>query len=124
MITLDVTGRLPIYEQLCRGICGEIAKGGLQENDRLPAARALAKELGINPNTVQKAFKMLEDEALIESQAGAKSTMTLDGEKIAKLREEVLREDIRSIATALRQMGISREEAIRLLSENWEETES
>ena len=50
--------------------------------------------------------------------------MTLDGEKIAKLREEVLREDIRSIATALRQMGISREEAIRLLSENWEETES
>ena len=70
MITLDVTGRLPIYEQLCRGICGEIAKGILQENDRLPAARVLAKELGINPNTVAKAYGALERDGVIYSVAG------------------------------------------------------
>jgi GntR family transcriptional regulator len=59
-----------MYEQICRGICGEIAKGVLKENDRLPAARVLAKELGINPNTVAKAYGILERDGIIYSIAG------------------------------------------------------
>ena len=70
MITIDVTGRVPMYEQICRGICGEIAKGVLKENDRIPAARVLAKELGINPNTVAKAYGILERDGIIYSVAG------------------------------------------------------
>ena len=70
MITIDITGRVPMYEQICRGVCGEIAKGVLKENDRLPAARTLAKELGINPNTVAKAYGMLERDGIIYSIAG------------------------------------------------------
>lgn len=70
MITIDITGRTPMYEQICRGICGEISKGVLKENDRLPAARVLAKELGINPNTVAKAYGMLERDGIIYSIAG------------------------------------------------------
>ena len=70
MITIDITGRVPMYEQICRGICGEISKGVLKENDRLPAARVLAKELGINPNTVAKAYGMLERDGIIYSIAG------------------------------------------------------
>lgn len=70
MITIDVTGRTPIYEQICRGICGDIAMGVLKENDRIPAARVLAKELGLNPNTVAKAYGMLERDGIIYSVAG------------------------------------------------------
>ncbi|MBP3272686.1 MAG: GntR family transcriptional regulator [Ruminococcus sp.] len=70
MITIDITGRSPIYEQICRGICGDIAKGILKENDRIPAARALAKELGLNPNTVAKAYGILERDGIIYSVAG------------------------------------------------------
>lgn len=70
MITIDMTGRAPIYEQICRSICGEIAKGVYKENDRIPAARALAKELGLNPNTVAKAYGILEREGIIYSVAG------------------------------------------------------
>lgn len=70
MFSLDVTGRAPIYEQLCRGICGEIAMGLLKENSRLPAARVLAKELRINPNTVAKAYAALERDGVIYSVAG------------------------------------------------------
>ena len=70
MITIDVTGRAPIYEQICRSICGEIAKGVYKENDRIPAARVLAKELGLNPNTVAKAYSILERDGIIYSVAG------------------------------------------------------
>ncbi len=70
MITIDVTGRAPIYEQICKSICGEIARGVYKENDRIPAARALAKELGLNPNTVAKAYSILERDGIIYSVAG------------------------------------------------------
>ena len=70
MITIDVTGRTPLYEQICQGICSEISNGLLKENDRIPAARGLAKELGLNPNTVAKAYSILEREGIIYSVAG------------------------------------------------------
>ncbi|MGN0622469.1 MAG: GntR family transcriptional regulator [Oscillospiraceae bacterium] len=70
MITVDVTGRMPIYEQICKCICADIAKGLLNENDKLPGARALAKDLGLNPNTVAKAYSRLEHDGIIYSVAG------------------------------------------------------
>lgn len=70
MITLDVTGRMPIYEQICREICADISKGLLKENDKLPGARVLAKELGLNPNTVAKSYSRLEHDGIIYSVAG------------------------------------------------------
>lgn len=70
MITIDVTCRSPIYEQIVHGICGEIARGVYKENERIPAARELAKQLGLNPNTVAKAYGILERDGIIYSVAG------------------------------------------------------
>lgn len=70
MISIDVTGRTPIYEQICRAICSEIARGMLKENDKIPASRALAQELGLNPNTVSKAYMILERDGIIYTLAG------------------------------------------------------
>lgn len=70
MIIVDVTGRAPIYEQICSQISSLIAKGILKENDKLPGARTLAKELGLNPNTVAKAYGRLEHDEIIYSVAG------------------------------------------------------
>ena len=70
MIVIDVMGRVPIFEQICRGICGNISNGILKPHDRIPAARALAKDLGINPNTVAKAYAELERDGIIYSLAG------------------------------------------------------
>ena len=73
MITIDVMGRTPIYEQICQSICREISLGAYKEGDRIPAARALAKELGLNPNTVAKAYGILERDGIIYSVAGTRS---------------------------------------------------
>ena len=111
----------PIYLQILLFIKRGAVAGTILDGDELPSRRVLSALLGINPNTVQKAFRMLEDEDLIESQAGAKSTMKLNDEKIVKLREDLLREEIRSITESLRQMGITREEAVRLIEQFWDE---
>ena len=70
MITLDLTGRAPIYEQICSQFSSLISKGVLKENDKLPSSRMLAKELGLNPNTVAKAYSRLEHDDIIYSVAG------------------------------------------------------
>ena len=82
MITIDVMGRTPIYEQICQSICREISLGAYKEGDKIPAARALAKELGLNPNTVAKAYGILERDGIIYSVAGR-------GCFVAKHKDEV-----------------------------------
>ena len=81
MIVIDVTGRVPIFEQICRGICGDIAKGVLKPHDRIPAARVLARELGINPNTVAKAYTELERDGIIYSRVGKGSFIAEHGNR-------------------------------------------
>lgn len=70
MITLDITGRTTIYEQICKCVCADISLGTLKKDDKLPGARSLAKELGLNPNTVAKAYARLEHDGIIYSVPG------------------------------------------------------
>ena len=93
--------------------------GTIKDGDELPSRRSLSALLGINPNTVQKAFSQLEEEGLIESHSGAKSVMVLSFEKIESLRTELLTEDIKNLASSMKQMNISKEEALNLIEKYW-----
>ena len=127
MITFDTfhpVDGVPIYQQILLFIKRGAVAGNIENGDELPSRRVLSALLGINPNTVQKAFRMLEEEGLIESQAGAGSMMTLTEEKLDRLRKDLVAEEIRGIVRSLRQMGIDKEEAVALILQNWEETEA
>ena len=113
----------PVYLQIIRYIKRGAVAGTIRDGDELPSRRVLSALLGINPNTVQKAFHLLEEEQLIESRTGAKSCMTLPPETLARLRREVLSDELRAMARTLRQLGISREEGLRLIEQAWEEEE-
>ena len=67
MIILDYQNRNPIYCQIVQQIERYIALGILKANDPLPSIRELASSLGINPNTVKKAYSELENKKLIVS---------------------------------------------------------
>ena len=114
----------PIYLQILDFIRRGAAAGTIADGDELPSRRVLSALLGINPNTVQKAFKLLEDEGLIESRAGSGSVMTLSPERTEKIREELLAEDIRGITGALKRTGVGREEALALIARYWDEPDS
>jgi GntR family transcriptional regulator len=117
LITIDVLGRTPIYEQICQSICREISLGTYKEGDRIPAARALAKELGLNPNTVAKAYGILEREGIIYSVAGR-------GCFIAKHKTEVddrLTNDFRELTDRLLASGIEAPRLKEIIDEQAEE---
>lgn len=70
MFSIDLTSRIPIYEQIYEKIVGLIISGTLSENDQLPSVRSLAKSTGVNPNTVAKAYQELERNGVIYSVPG------------------------------------------------------
>jgi len=112
---------IPIYIQIPLFIKRGIIAGEITDGDELPSRRVLSATLGINPNTVQKAFKQLEDEGLIESRLGAKSCITVNDEIIRRIRENMLSEDIKGIIATLKQMAITKDEAVELINRHWDE---
>ena len=70
MFILDLKSRVPIYEQLKNKTLELILAGVLEQDSQLPSVRSLARELGVNPNTIQKAYQDMEKEGIIYSVAG------------------------------------------------------
>lgn len=112
----------PIYQQILLYIKRGVIAGTIENGDELPSRRVLSALLGVNPNTVQKAYRLLEEENLIESLQGSKSTMVLTAEKVAIIRDELLEADAKGAVLKLKQMGVSKEEAISLINKYWEDT--
>lgn len=70
MIRVDATSFVPIYEQIKKEILRLVATGRLKVRDPLPSIRDLAAEIIVNPNTVARAYRELEQDGLVSTQKG------------------------------------------------------
>ncbi len=113
----------PIYLQILGHIKRGVVSGAIKDGDELPSRRVLSALLGVNPNTVQKAYRMLEEEELICSHSGAKSYMLLDEEKVSIIKNAMRENDAMNVVHMLRRMGVSREEALDLINDYWDRSE-
>lgn len=109
----------PIYLQIIQYVKRGIVAGTVTDGEELPSRRMLSALLGVNPNTVQKAYKLLEEEGLIHSHSGAKSCVAVTEETVTKVRAELLAEETRRIILAMKQMGVTKEEALGLVEQFW-----
>ena len=110
----------PIYQQIVLFLKRGMVGGTVLPGDELPSRRVLSALLGVNPNTIQRAYRILEEEGLIESHSGAKSYVQLAPGRVEALRQELLQNDLQAMIDAIRQSGVSREEAHALLDALWE----
>ena len=81
---------MPIYLQIIRYLERGIAAGTVRDGDELPSRRVLSARLGVNPNTIQKAFRALEEAGVITSRAGAKSEVSLPPGRAEAIRRRLL----------------------------------
>lgn len=112
---------VPIYQQILRHVKLGIAGGTIAPGDALPSRRVVSALLGVNPNTVQKAYRLLEEEGLIQSHPGAKSCVAADEAAQARVRAKLLQEQAQQAVAALKRMGLSKEAALELIAQHWEE---
>ena len=116
---LEDTG--PIYLQIIRYIKQGIAAGIIGDQEEIPSRRVLSALLGVNPNTIQKAYHILEEEGVISSRSGAKSYTCVDKETVERIRRELLENDTGSWIHAMKQLGMTKEDAIQLAESLWTE---
>lgn len=111
---------IPIYLQIIRHIKRDIVSGVIKNGDEVPSRRVLSALLGVNPNTIQKAYRILEEEGLMESHSGAKSYMVLNDNVVQRVKEQLLENDASSIVNSLKQMGFTKTEALAVIEKYWE----
>lgn len=115
------TEGMPIYLQIMRYIKQGLAAGVIADGEELPSRRALSAYLTVNLNTIQKAYRLLEDEGLVQSHPGAKSYVQATEAQRAALRRELTEDQLRVMVRDMKRMGLTREEAAALVKKLYEE---
>ena len=116
MISLNYRDSRPIYEQIKDGLRKLIVTGALRTGEKLPSVRALATQLSINPNTIQRAYNELEGEGYIYSVPG-KGSFAAGNTGADEARRKQLTEKLRELAAELKYLGVTGEELAALVSE-------
>lgn len=109
-----------MYVQLNRRIKQLLVSGQLTDGAFLPSRRETAAQLEINPNTVQKAYKQLEEEGILSTDNSGSQISCPESTRL-KLREEFLREMGKEFVSHMQELQLSFKDAIDLLSQLWEE---
>ena len=107
---------IPIYIQLVEMIKTDIVSGKYQPGDKLPAVRDMAMELGVNPNTVQRAFSELEREDLVKSDRTNGRYVTEDKKKIKELLKVLSEKYIDELFEKLNSLGMSDGQIVKMIN--------
>ncbi|NLW71142.1 MAG: GntR family transcriptional regulator [Eubacteriaceae bacterium] len=119
-IVITPSSPIPIYRQLYEQICILILKGELKSGESLPSIRTLARELSVSVITVKKAWEALEASGFIitVSTKGSYVASLTEGD-IARLKEEIIKEELSPIVEKLKAFKASREDIERIIDVIW-----
>ncbi len=109
-----------LYLQIAEELRRRIVSGRLKPGDRIMPVRQLAAELGVTPNTLQRAFQELEREDLLYTDRTSGRFVSEDKEKIQNLKRESIMESLDEFITTMLQAGFGPEEILKLVSERLE----
>lgn len=109
-VTIDLRSRIPIYEQIIDNIKEQALSGILKPDEQIPSIRQLTHELGINPNTIHKAYTELERQGVIYSLAGRGAFISGVDEvrKLADAKREELIRDIEKSISGTKKLGVDK----------------
>lgn len=115
---IDSRSSLPVYRQIIQGMQSAIAAGVYRPGESIPSTRALAIQLTVNPNTVQKAYEALVDLGVLESRRGkGKIVSDRGGQSALQQSEKSVQQTIQRGIQLARSAGLSDQRIRQLLNE-------
>lgn len=112
----------PLCPQICEQICVRIALGKFQPNERLLSVRETAVAAGVNPNTVQRSYEVLERQGVLYSVRGSGWYVAEDIALAITTRERILTDKTQAFFNEMSVLGMTSEEVKNYVKE-WEEHE-
>lgn len=108
----------PIYEQIIAEIKRSLVRGDLKPGSKLPSQRELARELQINHNTVQRAYREMEGVNLVKTVRGMGTYLTEDQELVIEIRKEMANTCIENFVDEMFSLGMAGEEIVDLVKDS------
>jgi len=116
LITIDYKSNIPINDQIVNGIMRLCGLEVLKPDDKLPSVRSLALDLGVNPNTVMRAYSILEQKGIIYSVVGKGSFISEEASVTTSLKNTA-KEEFKRVLKETLGLGVSKEELLNLINE-------
>lgn len=117
---LKLNHKDPVYVQAALYVKRQILLRRVVSGDKLPSRREIAAQLSINPNTVQKAFKLMEDEGYVRTSSTQGSVLYVDEAIFSRIEDELTRELVQSFINSAKEINLSFKTVVELISEQWE----
>lgn len=118
MMEIDLQSPVPVYLQVADRIKAGCLAGRWRPGDRIPPVREMAALLRINPNTVAKAYKLLQEQSIIEGRhGGGNFIMPRPEAQLAEEREKFLAAELTALLERTDRFGIGRAEVLAKLTE-------
>lgn len=118
MFQLDYKSGLPICDQIVNGFIRLKAVGVMSGGDQLPSVRTLASQLSVNPNTIQKAYAILEGNGIIYSVKGKGSFLSDDSRAHAAVLESA-RKGFKTAVGSAKELGLERDDLVDIVDETF-----
>jgi len=118
---IDLKDRRPIYEQLIDQIMDLVLHGVMQPGEQLPSVRALAGELAINPNTIQKAYAELERRGITYSVAGRGSFVSPELDVVTEEHKNRIMREARLLLEEAHAAGMAADDFLPMIEQVWKE---
>ena len=109
MFQVDLASGVPIYEQLINNVVRLASYGVIKSGDKLPPVRVLAAQLGVNPNTVAKAYRELEQMGYVYTVVGSGSYVKENAEQHV-FRKKIALDEFRKACVQAFALGIAKQE--------------
>jgi DNA-binding transcriptional regulator YhcF (GntR family) len=111
----------PVYQQIVQYVKIKIHLGVIQNGDELVSRRTLAATLGINPNTVQKAYKILEESNILTTGSNVKSVVIVNEQVKETIQNELTKVAAKDFVNYVKKINLSFKDTIELITHMWDE---
>lgn len=118
---LKLDNKEPVYIQLAFYVKRSILLRQAVSGDKFPSRREIATQLNVNPNTVQKAFKLMEDEGYVRTSSTQGSMIYVDDAIIAQIEDELMKGMVQDFIGSAKEVNLSFKKVVDLISELWDE---
>ena len=118
---LKLNNRIPVYVQIAFYVKQQILLGKVSAGEPLPSRREIAAQLNINPNTAQKAFKLMEDEGYVITNGNQGSVIYIDENVYLRIKTELTQNMIKDFISSAKAIDLSFKDIIDLISKYWDE---
>ena len=120
-MNVTFNSRDPVYVQIVRYFKQQIAKGTYVVGQEIPSRRELAQQFQINPNTVQRAYKEMEEQQLIYTDGNLPSCITKDEQVLRNVRHELMQEAVQTFIQSVKSINAPLPEVVALIEKHYED---